>query len=70
MKMKEIHYVVVEETLLCEDSVHLVYGIQCHTQAIHDISSSREVVEEMADLFNRIQLDPSRARNAVESMLP
>ena len=70
IKIKEVHYSVMEETLTCEESVHRVYGIRCCAQEIHDISSSREVVEEMADLFNRLQLDPSRARNAVESMLP
>jgi len=41
--------------------------VEEHT--LHDISTDRAVVEEMARLFNERRLEPSRLAEVVQSML-
>ncbi len=53
-----------------EEGPYEAYGIRTHAGAIHDISTDRELVEGMAALFEWIRLDPSRAGDLIEHMLP
>ena len=46
------------------------YGMQTYAGPIHDISPDRNVVETMAVLFNRMQLDPDKAGDVIERLLP
>ena len=63
-------YQVICETFVCEEGPYLAYGMQTRFGAIHDISPDRNLVEDLARLFNQMQLDPQRAGDVIEHMLP
>ncbi len=63
-------YQVICETLVCEEGPYLAYGMQTSTGAIRDISPDRHLVEKMASLFDHVELDPAKAWELVEHMLP
>ena len=63
-------YRVFCEMLVCEEGPYQAYGIMTRSGPIHDISPDRGVVEDLAALLNRLQLDPCRAGEVIESVLP
>ena len=63
-------YQVICETLVCEEIPYQAYGIMTRSGPIHDISPDRRVVEDLAALFNRLQLDQCRAEAVIETVLP
>ena len=70
MSSDRISYRVFCETLQCEEDHYKAYGMQTYAGPIHDISPDRNVVETMAVLFNRMQLDPDKAGDVIERLLP
>ncbi len=63
-------YQVICETMVCEEGPYLAYGMLTRSGAIHDISPDRRLVEDLVHLFNQMQLDPRRAGDVIEHMLP
>jgi hypothetical protein len=63
-------YQVICETLVCEEGPYTAYGMVTRTGTIHDISADRQVVEEMAVLFDHVGLDPDRAGAVIEQLIP
>ena len=63
-------YQVICETLVCEEGPYQAYGMMTRSGPIHDISPDRRIVEDLAALFNLLELDPSRAESVIESVLP
>jgi len=67
-------YIVVQEDLYHPDlGEYCTYGIQMkregETDMIHDISTCRQAVIHMAELFNRCQLSPVHLFDVVTDML-
>lgn len=63
-------YQVICETMVCEEVPYRSYGMMTRSGPIHDISTDRAVVENLAALFNRLELDPHRAGEVIEKVLP
>ena len=70
MSASKRRYQVFSEVLVCEEEPYTAYGLTTRSGAIHDISTDKGTVERMAALFNAVDLDPGRAGEAVETMLP
>jgi len=70
MQPQKGYYHVICETFVCEEGPYTAYGMMTRSGPIHDISPDREVVEDMASLFNRVELDPGRAGDVIERILP
>ncbi|MBR5640601.1 MAG: hypothetical protein IKW92_00530 [Firmicutes bacterium] len=68
--MEHPDYQVICETLVCEEGPYTAYGMVTRTGTIHDISADRQIVEEMAVLFDHVRLDPGRAETVIEQLLP
>ena len=63
-------YQVICETLVCEEGPYQAYGMMTRSGPIHDISPDRRVVEDLAALFNHLKLDPDKAGDVIERVLP
>ena len=63
-------YQVICETLVCEEGPYRAYGMMTRSGPIHDISPDRRLVEDLAALFNHLELDPGRAPDLIEHVLP
>ena len=63
-------YQVICETLVCEEGPYQAYGMMTRSGPIHDISTDRTVVEDLAALCNHADLDPRRAKGLLEYVLP
>ena len=63
-------YQVICETLVCEEGPYRSYGMMTRHGPIHDISPDRRLVEDLAALFNHLELDPGRAGDLIEHVLP
>ena len=70
MPRKNRCYQVICETMVCEEGPYRSYGMMTRSGTIHDISTDRDLVEEMAAMFNRIDVDPARIGDIIEHMLP
>jgi len=72
--LSDTQYIVVRENLYHPDfGEYCTYGVQMkngeHVDIIHDISTCRQIVIHMAELFNRYQLSPVHLYDAVTDML-
>ncbi len=63
-------YQVICETRVCEEIPYRAYGMMTRSGPIHDISTDKNFVEEMAAMFNRMNVDPGRIGDIIEHMLP
>ena len=70
MPRKKRCYQVICETMVCEEGTYRSYGMLTRSGTIHDISTDKNFVEEMAAMFNRIDVDPARIGDIIEHMLP
>ena len=70
MLTRDGKYQVICETLVCEEGPYQAYGMMTQSGPIHDISTDRAVVEDLAALFNRVGLDPHTAEEVIERVLP
>ena len=70
MPRKNRWYRVICETMVCEEGPYRSYGMLTRSGTIHDISTDKNFVEEMAAMFNRIDVDPARIGDIIEHMLP
>ena len=69
--MKNVNkYTIVSEVFVCEEGSCLCYGIRREDDAIRHISTDRVFVEMVTEVVNRLDLDPQRARDLIESLLP
>ena len=70
-EMKNVKkYTIVSEVFVCEEGPCLCYGIRREDDAIRHISTDRVFVEMVTEVVNRLDLDPQRARDLIESLLP
>lgn len=53
---------------------YYTYGIKVigadYSEALHDVSVCRELVEGMVDVFNQYQVSPVHLHDVVEDLLP
>jgi len=66
----EKKYAIVSELFICEEEPCICYGMQHDGDAIRHISTDRLFVELITELVNRLELDPQRARDLIEALLP
>lgn len=67
---KKGKYRIVCETLVCEEGSCVCYGMHREDDAIPHISTDRTFVQLVADLVNRLELEPHKARDLIEQLLP